>query len=372
MSALSVAAAGWTLERLGKGDWDVDVPMRPERFNLLALHIVLARLGVVTNMEEDEVLREIHQVLHGYFENDTRSRFQLEGPIASGAESIAWGLQHAACGKACQRIVLKTPKWADLGGGEEEEESPEDDSNNAWNNESNTPDPIENERKWLSVLGWAKHVMNILEIPADPLSRRKAPLRRHGLENWIFIEWVQHGTLHRLVRRAKEESMEYLPNRLLWRFFMCPMAWPPEQPISAPEWAFEIIRQQPPLRITHGDLHSENVMIGPFEPDSEYLEYDIIPVLKMIDLGQMSGNEAASFDATKENIHDIGNVSRFPSQHPSDSQEEYTELKRNEDVHEENRDTMGIRPQGNAKIYKNPFSNLVLPWYKVIRPIVCK
>jgi len=32
-------------------------------------------------------------------------------------------------------------------------------------------------------------------------------------------------------------------------------------------------------------------MIGPFEPDSEDPEHDIIPSLKMIDLGKMSGNE---------------------------------------------------------------------------------
>lgn len=101
-------------------------------------------------VEEDEGLWEIHQVLHGYFENDTRRRFQLEGPIASGADSIAWGVQQTTCGQACQRIVLKTPKWADLGEGEEEEGTPGGDSN-AWNNDSNTPDPIENEKKWLGV-----------------------------------------------------------------------------------------------------------------------------------------------------------------------------------------------------------------------------
>ncbi|KAK8017279.1 hypothetical protein PG991_008355 [Apiospora marii] len=287
-------------------------------------------------MEEDEGLHEIHQVLHGYFENDTRRRFQLEGPIASGADSIAWGVQQTTCGQACQRIVLKTPKWADLGGGEEDEETTEDGST-AWNNDSNILDPIENEKKWLrclilslgrrqqQVLRWAKHVMNIVEIPADPLNRRKSPLRRHGVENWMFIEWVEHGTLHRLVRRAREENIEYLPNRMLWRFFMCQetrgsqltdlqvirmciaMAWPPEQPIGPPEGAFEIIRQKPPLTITHGDLHNEN---GPFELNPEYLEHDITPVLKMIDLGKMSGNDhrGANFDATKENIRDVGNL----------------------------------------------------------------
>ena len=100
-------------------------------------------------MEEDEGLREIHQVLHGYFENDTRRRFQLEGPIASGADSVAWGVQQTTCGQACQRIVLKTPKWADLG--EEEEEENFCDDSTAWNNDSNIPDPIENEKNWLGV-----------------------------------------------------------------------------------------------------------------------------------------------------------------------------------------------------------------------------
>ncbi|KAK7961093.1 hypothetical protein PG988_012307 [Apiospora saccharicola] len=237
-------------------------------------------------MEEDEGLREIHQVLQCYFENDTRRRFQLEGPIASGADSIAWGVQQTTCGQACQRIVLKTPKWADLGG-EEEEEAPDGDCN-TWNNESNPPDPIENEKKWLGVLRWAKHVMNIVEIPDDPLNRRKSPLRRHGVENWMFLEWVQHGTLHRLVRRAKEENIEYLPNRMLWRFFMCQSA------VVASGLG--------------GGAHNLAVMIGPFEPNPEYPEHDITPVLKMIDLGKMSGNEGTNFDATKENIRDIGNL----------------------------------------------------------------
>ncbi|KAK8108524.1 hypothetical protein PG984_014325 [Apiospora sp. TS-2023a] len=247
-------------------------------------------------MEEDEGLREIHQVLQGYFENDTRRRFQLEGPIASGADSIAWGVQQTTCGQACQRIVLKTPKWADLGG-EDEEETPGGDCN-TWNNGSTTPDPIENEKKWLGVLRWAKHVMNIIEIPADPLNRRSSPLRRHGVENWMFLEYVQHGTLHRLVRRAREENMEYLLNRMLWRFFMC-------------RKSVENV-----VRLTE-EAHNIAVMIGPFEPNPEYPEHDITPVLKVIDLGKMSGNESltcirkhrgTNFDTTKENIRDIGNL----------------------------------------------------------------
>ncbi|KAK8057795.1 hypothetical protein PG996_011732 [Apiospora saccharicola] len=263
-------------------------------------------------MEEDEGLREIHQVLQCYFENDTRRRFQLEGPIASGADSIAWGVQQTTCGQACQRIVLKTPKWADLGG-EEEEEAPDGDCN-TWNNESNPPDPIENEKKWLGVLRWAKHVMNIVEIPDDPLNRRKSPLRRHGVENWMFLEWVQHGTLHRLVRRAKEENIEYLPNRMLWRFFMCQSA------VVASGLG--------------GGAHNLAVMIGPFEPNPEYPEHDITPVLEMIDLGKMSGNEnltcihkhkGTNFDATKENIRDIGNVSQHLLQHPPESREDRNE-----------------------------------------------
>ncbi|KAK7936722.1 kinase-like domain-containing protein [Apiospora aurea] len=271
-------------------------------------------------MEEDEGLREIHQVLHGYFENDTRQRFQLEGPIASGADSIAWRVQQSTCGQkgsqACQRIVLKTPKWADLD--ELGEETPADDVN-PCNNGSNSLDPIENEKKWLKVLQWAKHVMNILEVPADPLNRRRSPLRRHGVDNWIFIEWIQHGTLRRLVRRARTENTDYLPNRMLWRFFMCPMAWPPEQPIGPPDGAFEITRQTPPLKITHGDLHSENVMIGPFEPDSEYPEHDITPVLKMIDLGKMSGNDSCMNSApfsTPGSVTTSTTGGRRPSSNP--------------------------------------------------------
>ena len=71
------------------------------------------------------------------------------------------------------------------------------------------------------MLMWAKHIIRLITVPKDPLRRKIRGIRPHHAQSWIYLEWVENGTLKDFFRRAREEGVERLPNRLLWRFFMC-------------------------------------------------------------------------------------------------------------------------------------------------------
>lgn len=73
----------------------------------------------------------------------------------------------------------------------------------------------------LQILKYAKHIVKYVVIPKDPFRRVRAPLRPHRLDDWIFLEWMQNGTLGTFLERVSEANVTTLPNRLLWRLFFC-------------------------------------------------------------------------------------------------------------------------------------------------------
>ncbi|CAJ2513951.1 Uu.00g020700.m01.CDS01 [Anthostomella pinea] len=132
----------------------------------------------------------------------------------------------------------------------------------------------------------------------------------------LFTEWVDNGLLFDFIERVGDWDQP-LPNRILWRLFLClcrmvvAMAWPP----AGNEATIETIPQagangiRPAMsRLVHGDLNIRNIMINGMEP----MEHDMVPILKLIDFGDsrdLPANATQSPDiAVKTNIGYIGRV----------------------------------------------------------------
>ncbi|KAI1480580.1 hypothetical protein F4774DRAFT_76312 [Daldinia eschscholtzii] len=96
------------------------------------------------------------------------------------------------------------------------------------------------------------HIVRLINIPNNPL--RGNVDRR----DWIILEWVEHGELRTFINKARAVlgRGQRLPNRLLWRLFLCllrccvAMAWPNAS--EEPQRDVEL------SGIVHGDLHQGN------------------------------------------------------------------------------------------------------------------
>ncbi|KAI1455459.1 hypothetical protein F4805DRAFT_476654 [Annulohypoxylon moriforme] len=160
------------------------------------------------------------------------------------------------------------------------------------------------EREFLKRLRGGRHVVRLLNLPEDPLSV-------YGMEGeWIALEWLPNGTLERFVQRARAAGFTRLPNRLLWRFFLClirglcAINWPRGREDAHVET--EIPRpNEPGSKLTHNDLHDGNILMGDFSSG----EHNMTPLLKIIDYGLM-GEEYFATDAEEQavrvNVHEMG------------------------------------------------------------------
>ncbi|KAI1869579.1 hypothetical protein JX265_006669 [Neoarthrinium moseri] len=121
----------------------------------------------------------------------------------------------------------------------------------------------------------------------------------------ILMEWLEHGTLGDFITRIRTRPKP-LPNRLLWRFLGCSMAYPPDRPppvgSSQRSEALNYIRvgeAARPSLLQHNDLHDSNTD----------MEHNIAPILKLIDFG--SAVELPSLDGdplygVRSNLIDVG------------------------------------------------------------------
>ncbi|KAI0853045.1 kinase-like domain-containing protein [Daldinia vernicosa] len=234
---------------------------------------------------QDADVQEARDLLTDYFESEDPIRFRFEKIIGVGAYGIAWRLKYkpstpsGGSGKS-RRVVMKmdrshaTSGLGEQGGDEGDESRP----------------TISHESHYLSILKWAKHVVNLIEPPNDPLKQQIPDIPPHGIKEgeWMYLEWLENGTLSSFLDRAIEANRQ-LPNRMMWRFFLCltrmgiAMAWPPDGPGDDGGPQLETIGQRRARRMVHDDLHDENVMFGDF--DEEDGEHDLTPVMKAIDFG---------------------------------------------------------------------------------------
>ncbi|KAI0016572.1 hypothetical protein F4780DRAFT_797708 [Xylariomycetidae sp. FL0641] len=193
------------------------------------------------------------------------------------------------------------------------------------------------EREIYQRLRHSMHIARMLDIPGNPLESKSQNTgnaqatgsngRPDFPNEWLILEYLEHGNLEGFIYKAANSGIERLPNRLLWRFFLCltraciGMAkqdansgqgiwssdWPAKDPnndtqvLETPEEGVE------ESVLVHADLHDGNVMIG--EPPLD-AEHTIAPILKAIDFGQavdiLPCDELPT--AAQDNIRDIGEL----------------------------------------------------------------
>ncbi|OTA93387.1 hypothetical protein M434DRAFT_11663 [Hypoxylon sp. CO27-5] len=168
-------------------------------------------------------------------------------------------------------------------------------------------DALIRERGHLKSFLGSTHIVKILDLVDNPLEKNNYP------GEWVILEYLSNGTIDEFITFLVRRRIERLPNRVLWRFFLCliraccAMAWPrnlaPDQP---QELEFPIL-DRPLSGLAHNDLHGSNVLIGEFLPDPEH---NITPVLKFIDFGHTGAPRSAEAGITgeRQNVWDIGAI----------------------------------------------------------------
>ncbi|KAI2609235.1 kinase-like protein [Hypoxylon sp. NC1633] len=169
---------------------------------------------------------------------------------------------------------------------------------------------LRKERAHLMSLRGAMHIVRTLDIPNNPLKDDDFP------GEWIVLEWLPGGTVGDFMWNALDQKVDHLPNRLLWRFFLClvrgccGLAWPlgrtdDTQVTETP------IPGVLPGELQHNDLHRGNFLLGDFAPFGVPDEqHGITPILKIIDFG-LAGIFADDPDAptgVQSNVWDIGKI----------------------------------------------------------------
>ncbi|KAI1362616.1 kinase-like domain-containing protein [Xylaria arbuscula] len=192
---------------------------------------------------------ELEQRLRRFFSDDPRFLFVKDLPSGATGHTVCY--QQRFTGGGTRRIVLKYTN---------------DDDDIVIR-------AIENERKWLSVLRTAQHVVNLLYIFRGPQPDGT------GIENaFMILEYLENGSLAQFAERTGREA---IPNRILWSIFLCltraciALAWPaqgdePEIPTNAV-----------PQALAHWDMHGDNLLFARMTGDP--VEHAIIPMLKLID-----------------------------------------------------------------------------------------
>ncbi|KAI0838305.1 kinase-like protein [Hypoxylon sp. FL0890] len=177
--------------------------------------------------------------------------------------------------------------------------------------DSISEEALQNERKYLRIFKGAMHLVQLIDIPANPLASSDL--------QWLVLEWLPNGTLGDFVTKAKEKGAERLPNRLLWRFFLCliracvGMAYPKGRTDDLLE--LETLPRAPPgenyfqpKQFAHNDIDDTNVLLGDFLP---YGEHGITPIVKFIDFGGTEDEEPdpeTGETAVQMNIREIGTL----------------------------------------------------------------
>ncbi|KAI1384758.1 uncharacterized protein F4822DRAFT_372752 [Hypoxylon trugodes] len=144
----------------------------------------------------------------------------------------------------------------------------------------------------------------MLNLKDDPLKKVKG--------EYIILEWLDLGTLSNFISNGNRLGIQRLPNRLLYRFFLCltrmciALAYPPGR-TDDEEVTEEVQDDVIPTNITHNDLHDGNILLGDPPADEEH---EIAPIIKAIDFGLATENSYADLLGTgqERNIFYIGGL----------------------------------------------------------------
>ncbi|KAF2995143.1 hypothetical protein E8E14_003499 [Neopestalotiopsis sp. 37M] len=165
------------------------------------------------------------------------------------------------------------------------------------------------EKEALNIFAGAMHVVQILEIGDDPLDRDIKDVPMMPVPGWIYMEWLDNGTLQSFLSKA-EDAKRSPPNRLLWRIFMCyiriiiAIAWSRVH-VAGTDKLEEIQDSIPKMIHYNGDLHSGNVVFGDFNPNCREFEHRLSPIMKMIDLGYIEKTKTANDAIWRSNVSEL-------------------------------------------------------------------
>ncbi|KAI2631818.1 hypothetical protein GGR54DRAFT_581123 [Hypoxylon sp. NC1633] len=165
---------------------------------------------------------------------------------------------------------------------------------------------LRREQMHLVRLRGCMHIVQLVGIANNPL-------RQHGdLGEWVALEWLPNGTVYSFIHKARQAGLVRLPNRLLWRFFLClvrsccGMAWPSNRR----DGQMEVESPKPgvlPLGLSHNDIHSGNVLLGDFIEND--LDHQMSPILKLIDFGIATDTITEDIEASRlSNLAAVGKV----------------------------------------------------------------
>ncbi|OTA61597.1 hypothetical protein K449DRAFT_434687 [Hypoxylon sp. EC38] len=172
-------------------------------------------------------------------------------------------------------------------------------------------DSLRKEIRVLQQLRGAPNIQQLFRIPGET-EDLELPFWRGPI---LCTEWIPNGLFDNLVRRRNEWGHP-LPNRMLWKFFLCfcymllAMAWPPNGEEDAPSSKGDLPARDgagelpPESNLVHGDMNVENVMLGDFEP----IMHQFVPMLKLIDFGKSQILPVSPTPATKRNMWDVGKI----------------------------------------------------------------
>ncbi|KAI1385964.1 uncharacterized protein F4822DRAFT_432823 [Hypoxylon trugodes] len=250
-----------------------------------------------------------------FFDNNTR--WKWSSMLGIGATGIVYRVQYQRGNLSRDLAVKIVPQDVDLGGYKSYDED-----------DPIVPDEVEeivNEKRWLQVLRGNSHIVTPLDVPHDPFDSANTPpgVLPHRMGNWVFMEYLPNGPLWLFISRYhKLYPDEPIPNRLLWRFFMClarmclEMAyynatWPDGRKVNLETDDYEQLRNIPPGPLVHSDIGSNNIMIGTLAPNLQNPEHTLSPVLKLIDFALAQNLPDTDFlgsNAAQINVRDAGEV----------------------------------------------------------------
>ncbi|KAI1136063.1 kinase-like protein [Hypoxylon sp. FL0543] len=170
------------------------------------------------------------------------------------------------------------------------------------------------EIKWMKTFANCEHFTQLARIGGFTQIERERLYNNPDAEQPIMVmEVVPKGSLYDLIGRinaardfkvknptkVSEHKIGYIPNRLLWRMFLClmraviGMAYPPDLAAQTQGTPYREIIISPdgtparPSRVIHFDLDPQNVLIGDIDPLMQDSEHDHCPVIKIADFGTM-------------------------------------------------------------------------------------
>ncbi|KAI8943943.1 hypothetical protein F4801DRAFT_585991 [Xylaria longipes] len=197
-----------------------------------------------------------------------------------------------------------------------------------WQGDARDPE-IDSEENLLRRLWGSEHTIRLLSVVDDRHHRAPVmwapPLNRNLLNpppilpwklgvdpalypnvtnvEFFVMEFLARGTGEQLIERCEAMNIGEISEPLLWCFFLCltrgciGMAYPPNRRNrNPPAVEREVLppRGQPgpaASRISHGDLHVENMMFGDYDFQAAQPScHQIVPILKVRQLDNIYGN----------------------------------------------------------------------------------